>query len=211
MSTIAVFLALTGGSFAVAAALENDSVKSKHVKDNQLKSADLKDGKAVGGRDLVPDEALHVVGTAGEPQFGTGGDGDCLWSDKGFAGFAPVGFYRDTLDRVHLTGLLDSTDGAGGDGLCDASDPSEKTFDHTAFILPEAYRPRGIEWFASDSEEDSTVIIVGGRTDGNYIARPIPAGAVIVDSTPTDQIGVGAVVSGISWSVGRGGSFAPVP
>lgn len=61
MSTLAVFLVVAGGT-AVAASLPKDSVKSRTVKDNSLKSRDLRDGKAVAGRDVVASEVQLRVG-----------------------------------------------------------------------------------------------------------------------------------------------------
>jgi hypothetical protein len=52
MSTISVFMVLAGGT-ALAAQLPANSVNSKTVKDNKLKSVDLKDGAAVSGADVV--------------------------------------------------------------------------------------------------------------------------------------------------------------
>ena len=64
MSTVAVVIALTGGSLAVAA-IGRDDVGSKQVKDESLKSRDLADGKAVAGTDVVngsigPDDLADV-------------------------------------------------------------------------------------------------------------------------------------------------------
>jgi hypothetical protein len=61
MSTLAVFLVIAGGS-ALAAALKKNSVKSKTVKDNSLTSKDLKNGAAVAGADLIPDQVQLRVG-----------------------------------------------------------------------------------------------------------------------------------------------------
>jgi hypothetical protein len=55
MSTIAVFLALAGGSFAIAS-VSRDEVQSKHVENEALKSKDLKDEKAVKSADIADDE-----------------------------------------------------------------------------------------------------------------------------------------------------------
>jgi hypothetical protein len=49
MATIAVFIALGGGAYAAA------KIDSGDVKDNSLKSVDLKDGKGVQGADVAPD------------------------------------------------------------------------------------------------------------------------------------------------------------
>jgi hypothetical protein len=58
MATLAVFLVIAGGT-ALAAALPANSVTSKTVKDNSLKSRDLKNGKAVTAAD-VADESLTI-------------------------------------------------------------------------------------------------------------------------------------------------------
>jgi hypothetical protein len=52
MSTIAVVIALTGGTLAVAA-IGKDDVGSKQVRDESLKSIDLADGRAVAGTDVI--------------------------------------------------------------------------------------------------------------------------------------------------------------
>ena len=52
MSTLAVFLVVAGGT-AFAAGLAPNSVGSKTVKDNSLKTIDLKDGKAVSTDDVI--------------------------------------------------------------------------------------------------------------------------------------------------------------
>ena len=52
LSTLAVFLVLAGGS-AVAAGLAKNSVDSKVVKNNSLRSADLANGKGATGEDVV--------------------------------------------------------------------------------------------------------------------------------------------------------------
>lgn len=51
IAAIALFVAL--GGTAVAATFGNNSVKSRHVVDNKLKSKDLKDDKAVKGEDVI--------------------------------------------------------------------------------------------------------------------------------------------------------------
>lgn len=52
MSTVAVVIALTGGTLAVAA-IGKDDVGSKQVRDESLKSRDLANGQAVTGPDIV--------------------------------------------------------------------------------------------------------------------------------------------------------------
>jgi hypothetical protein len=53
VSTMAVFLAVAGGTALAASTLPANSVNSKTVRDNKLKSVDLKDGKAVSTQDVI--------------------------------------------------------------------------------------------------------------------------------------------------------------
>jgi hypothetical protein len=53
ISTLALFLIVAGGTAFAAGSLAPDSVKSKTVKDNSLKSIDLKNGKAVASEDVI--------------------------------------------------------------------------------------------------------------------------------------------------------------
>lgn len=53
MSTVAVFLVVAGGTAFAASSLAPNSVGSKTVKDNALKTIDLKDGKAVSSDDVI--------------------------------------------------------------------------------------------------------------------------------------------------------------
>jgi hypothetical protein len=165
MSTIAVFLALAGGSFAVAAALENNSVKSKHVKDFALQQKDLK-----------PDEAAHVLGQPGEPVFGTGGDNDCIWGALG--GTSPAGFYKDKLGRVHFQGTVFPTDGPSGDADCDGTTAAEQFQDGTAFVLPPAYRPDSFHQLSTFGGGQDVIVLVAGDEETDVGPTTIPAGTV---------------------------------
>lgn len=55
MSTLAVFFAVAGGSVAIAAIPDPDSVDSSVVIDDSLKSRDLMDDNAVQGADVIDD------------------------------------------------------------------------------------------------------------------------------------------------------------
>ncbi len=78
-------------------------------------------------------EAWHEVGTTGEPQFGDGVQGDCLWSNFDTL-HNSAAFYKDQFGVVHLKGLVKATDGSTG--LCHGDEQ-----DLTVFQLPEGYRP----------------------------------------------------------------------
>lgn len=206
MSTIAVFLAMGGGGFAVAAALDKDSVKSKQVKDESLVSKDLKNGAAVDAEDLVPEENTRVVGTAGQPLLLNGGDGDCTIADYSVAtGGNPVGFYKSSNGRVNLQGVLAFFDSmSGGDGICDQSSLAEGFEDGRAFVLPAGYRPEKLELLGTNGGGTASAIFIGGESDTNFAGVVIPAGAVIVNgnsgSGPSDQ----AFLTGLSFRAGDG-------
>lgn len=186
MSTVAVFLALGGGSFAIAAALEKNSVKSKQVKDNALKSQDLKDGKGVTGADIAAPEPYHVVGAPGEPAFSDGGDGDCIWSD-GFGDdgiYQPPSFYKDATGRVHLEGVVKSADGTLGDDMCDASGGANEIYqDFRVFTLPSDYRPERPQYFQAAVADGIADVSVWG----DEASHGVDAGAVLAVDAPPDH------------------------
>src|SRR5829696_3410762 len=173
MSTLALFLALGGGGFAIATAVKKNSVGSKQVRNEALTNKDLKNGVAVGTAevadeslgavdlgpgsvgsgevadgslqpiDFAASEAMQVVGSAGQPEFGNGGDGDCGWVDNnGFLGGMPVAFFKDRDGVVHLSGVAAAANGSGGDGACDSSGGTDELLnDFRIFTLPSGYRP----------------------------------------------------------------------
>ncbi len=62
ISTLALFLAVAGGSAVAATTLPRNSVTSATVKDNSLTSKDLMDGKAVRRADVVAAQVQLRVG-----------------------------------------------------------------------------------------------------------------------------------------------------
>ena len=116
MSTLAVFLVLAGGT-ALAAALPNNSVKSKTVKDNSLKSIDLKDGKAVTGDD-VADDSLTGTNIA-ESSLGQVPDAAQL-QGKAASSFVASAVYKKESAIGAGTTLGDGTQYI--DEACDAGD-----------------------------------------------------------------------------------------
>jgi hypothetical protein len=240
MSTLAVFLALGGGGFAIATAVKKNSVGSKQVKNEALTNKDLKNGVAVGTDevieeslgaadlglgsvgsdeladgavgsgeiadaavgsgevadgslqpgDLAAPEPLRVVGTAGEPTFGNGGDGDCGWVDNnGFLGGMPVTFFKDRDGVVHLSGIAAAANGSGGDGACDNSGGVDELLnDFRIFTLPPGYRPPRPIQIVTSSFGAFRTLVIGGETDMAVGGQTFPAGAVIETNGMTGPV-----------------------
>jgi len=198
VSTAALFVVLGGGAVALegrnsvnsgdvknntlkSVDLKNDSVKSVDVRDGTLRGADIKpesiggdriaDG-SVGAADLSEPEPFQTVTT-----FGNGGDDDCIWHQPADAALGPVSYFKDPIGIVHLAGVVEATDGPGGDGVCD--EPA----DGRAFTLPVGYRPATTEyqWGAGG------IIIspAGGATVGGVF---LPAGTVLVNAAAHNEV-----------------------
>jgi len=158
--------------------LKKNAVKSKNIKQGQVKSSDVADG-TVAEADLKAAEAPHLVGAPGEPEFGDGGEGDCLWrnlvpGDTGGveSGIGPASFYKDPYGAVRLGGVAIEEDAPGGDGSCDPSDPGEGE-DGVAFTLPAGYRPADVIYAAT-----SGGALVASDAGGNFEGVAIAPGAV---------------------------------
>ena len=154
--------------------LANNSVSGAKITDGQVGGADIADGQVgtadladgavngakiadgqVGGADLTPDEPFHIVGAPGEPAFGNGGEGDCLWSNVSDPSlspptpFNPVSFYKGKDGIVHFAGVAGSKDGPGGDAACGGTD--DGATEGTIFVLPAGYRPPHLVVYAAGS------------------------------------------------------------
>ena len=152
IALLALFLALGGTTYAASTALiGKNTVASPQVVNGSLQTKDLsKKARTAlkGNRGLrglagaqgvkgatgaqgvqgppgpqIPLEAVHRVGAAGEPTFGTN------WANLG--GFEAAGFYKDPWGIVHIVGDFAS---AAGRSL-------------TIFTLPAGYRPATQERF----------------------------------------------------------------
>jgi hypothetical protein len=144
MSSLAVFLVLGGGAYAASKIgtnqIQTAAVTTKKLAANAVKSNKISNGgvaevdiarravstpkiadAAVTAEKLAPLEAVHLVGTPGNPPFGPG------FSNLG-QGFAPVGFYKDQFGIVHLQGV--------------AAGPATGT----VFALPDKYRPASVRY-----------------------------------------------------------------
>jgi hypothetical protein len=208
VATIALCLAL-GGGVAIGASL----VGSKQVANNSLKSKDLKNNKAVTGKDvkdsslkptdLSPVDPIHVIGAPGEPAFGTGGDGDCIWqSGAALTGldFERPAFYKDRDERIHLSGLAAASGGALGDAACDSDVVGEALQDFHIFTLPPGYRPDAVHLF----ENNAGQVVIAGNGDAQFATGILPAGAVIADGLASS-----AILDGVSFRAAPAVAAAP--
>jgi hypothetical protein len=112
MATIAVFAVLGGGAYA-AFHLPKNSVKSRHIKNGQVKK-----------QDLAKPQPFKSAGLAAFT-------GDCADTPDQWADVMPepggfVGYYRDLEGRVHLRGTAVQ---CNPPGITDA------------FVLPKGFRP----------------------------------------------------------------------
>jgi hypothetical protein len=169
-------------------------VKSANIGSGEVSSANIGAGQVMGGNigagqvgadQLAQPEPFHLVGTTGEPAFGDGGAGDCIWNNFTEmigppAPFNPVGFYKDPYGVVHLTGVAKAKNGPGGDGTCGTA---QSDGDGRIFTLPVADQPPHELLFTiagGSAGQTMETVVVNGTSDldiGGGIV--IPAGAVI--------------------------------
>jgi hypothetical protein len=174
-ATLALFVALGGGSFAVAlSGSEKKVVKKIAVKQadkrisasaadlsvEHAKSADSATtaGQADVASSLAPSEGFRLVGTAGQPGFN-----DPCWVNYD-AGFNTVAFYKDATGIVHLRGLV-KNGCPFGVALPGGIDP--------IFTLPAGYRPAAQELFVTERSDGS------GRLDVEADGDIVPIGGIL--------------------------------
>ncbi len=163
MSTVGVFIALGGTSYAVAS-LPKNSVGEKQLKASAITSEKIRDG-AVTAADLAPgavrsgprgprgaDGAVGAAGAAGAPAAGAGPAES--WRALSFSpgwgnwgGYESGEFRKDQLGVVHLRGLV-TRQGAA---------PVQ---DEVIAVLPPGYRPKRPRLFSV-----AAGLTVPGRVD----------------------------------------------
>jgi len=167
---------------------------------------------AVSAAKLTAAESLHVIGTAGQPVFDNGGDGDCLYTDAGSAipgtDIEPVGFYKDPYNRVYLSGIVNQAEAAGGDGDCGDTSVTDSSRDQVFFILPPAYRPAQavVRAFAGGA----TIINGPAPLTLSPGTVALPPGAVAMSSNPGDSVPLSGVDFRAAGSAARAASTSPV-
>ena len=213
MSTLAVFLLLGGGAWAVqkigSKNIKKNAVRSKHIKKNQVKSPDIKDGTVrakdvkdgtIGAADLEPD------GDFVEPNLRSGGQGDCLWhslEDLTFAGSTPAGYRQDRFGVVQFYGAVISTETTGiGDEECGATgpEPDDSIEDGIAFVLPPALRPQHT---VIDVVTEARGVFVVGVEPLMIGPSAVAPGSVLVSTPPTSAVSL----NGVSFPTAASGVF----
>jgi hypothetical protein len=123
MATLAVFLVLGGGAYA-ALELPRNVVKSRNIKNGQVKRQDLVNPAAVKSAGLLSNDFTEACQGISDQWVSTVNDLN-----------GPVGYYRDVDGIVHLT----------GEALRCGNPPSGDTI----FTLPAGYRPPVVENFSA--------------------------------------------------------------
>jgi hypothetical protein len=119
MSTLAVFLVVAGGT-AVAASFPANSVDSKVVKDNSLKTIDLKDGKAVSTDDVIDDT---LTGT--DVNEATLADVPTAMTATTLQGRAPASFLASSIYKKESPVAAGTTLGDGTQVISVSCDPGD--------------------------------------------------------------------------------------
>ena len=171
MSTIAVFIALGGTSYAVA----RNSIGTAQLKSNAVTSAKIKNGTVATG-DLAPSARGGQRGPRG-PQgppgtSGAGGGAVDLqpeawhafeflngWQNYGADTFGAAAYRKDKQGEVHLRGLV-------------SQDGGTPTHTETMMVLPPGYRPQVRQLFVTSSgngdQAGGVIINTDGTIDWNF-------------------------------------------
>ena len=186
--------------------IKNNAVKTKKIKNNAIKTSKIKNNAVTGdkildgtvtGVDLAPQEAQRA------PTFSNGGEGDCVWQNFSTtlptgAAFQNVTFRLDRNNRVILTGIAVSSDGAGGDAACDPGVVGQIS-DGIAFTLPAGYIPAKSQYLIDATVGLIFIVGAAGYTEGATTLAPgtvfAPDGAVILDNVSFDPAGSNVAIA----------------
>lgn len=179
MSSIAVFVALGGTSYAVArnsigsAQLKRNAVTSVKVKDRSLQRSDLAPSARVGTRGVRgPQGPAGPSGIAPSPEAWKGLDFSAGWGNYSAPDYVTGAYRKDQLGRVHLRGLVTRTAGA----------PTPAAI----AVLPAGYRPPAKMLFTVGGGEAQTTSRIDVGPDGQVFWFTGPVGEP--DYTSLDQI-----------------------
>jgi hypothetical protein len=191
VSTLCLFLLLTGGAAYAASHLGKNSVGSKQLKKNSVTTAKIKKEAVTAAKvkkgtltgtqinvstlgtvptaqtanSIAPAEGWHEVGASGQPGFLNS------WSNAPAAFVESAAFYKDAGGVVHLRGTV-----TGGTAPA-------------VFQLPSGYRPANgkglIMPVSCTGGACPNGVGVVGVVGGTQLSPPAPAGAVTVQGGAT--------------------------
>lgn len=155
-----------------AAKLKKNAVTSDKLATNAITSSKVKNG-SLQPADFAPQEKQRV------PKLYNGGQGDCVWlpGDLLAPGVDVPSYRKDRDGRVVLAGVTIRTDGPGGDGDCDHTDPGQAS-DGILFTLPPGYVPAKTVYFSSPAGDLSIAGAQGTKVGG----AAVPPGAVFASN-----------------------------
>ena len=155
VATVALFLALGGGTFAVASALKKNSVKSKQIKNGQVKNRDLADD-AVDTAKVADGSLLSADFAAGQLPKGAKGD------------TGPAG--RSALEALHSGETIRGAWALQGQASATGPDSTGVTFPVPA---PSPVDSTHVVFNGNDT-------VPGGNCTGTAAAPTAPAGFVCI-------------------------------
>ncbi len=128
MSTIAVFGVLGGGTAYAVTQIDRNSVKSKHIVNDQVKSVDVRDDTLTGGG--LTDADLRA-GSVGSSEVG---DGQLQGVDVKDDSLGGADIAESSLGQVPSALLGGMGRWSGGSGTCD---PQGEAFVNCAVVTPQ--------------------------------------------------------------------------
>jgi hypothetical protein len=169
--------------------IKKAAVTGKKIKKNAVTADKVKDG-SLSAADMVAEEQQHAATLL------NGGEGDCIWQSGAVLapGLGGPTFRKDRFGVVHLSGIAVGSDGPGGDGVCDSSDPGQAA-DAIVFMLPAGYVPAKTMIVGDLSSGGTSLVGAAGLNAGSLVLPPgavaaSAAGApIILDAVTFDPAG----------------------
>lgn len=164
---------IAGGGTAYAAGLANNSVKSRHIANGQIKVPDLAPAAQwdeIGDTDGPEFQAAHRVTCFEQPtQNVTVIEGD--WHNDATGSFQTAAFYRDPYGTVHLKGRISRGECPEGSRVQGEAAVAPGDEDDSIFDLPPGFRPGATAVFGPGPPE-SLIGAHGDDSRGDIHIRP---------------------------------------